>query len=262
MLIGTTCLVLLGYLSLCGAMWYWQTRFMLFPRVGLVRTPRDVGLTFEEWQVPSGNSQVVAWQIAPAAGANQWILHCHGNGGNIDGRLELARELCQRGLGVVLFDYRGYGRSTGVISRESELVQDAQAVYDRLAQLRQPIYIYGESLGGGVASWLAEKNACQGLVLQSTFTSFLERAGENYPFLPLSLLSRFQLDTRARLARLNCPVLVIHGNRDEVIGFHHGQALFAAAREPKTWVAVEGGRHDLPEDVLARAVASWVADVR
>lgn len=258
MLIGTTLLGLLGYLSLCCAMWHWQTRFMLFPRLGSERSPKDVGLVFEEWQLPSGNSQLIAWKIVPAAGASQWVLHCHGNGGNIDGRLELAKELCQRGIGVVLFDYRGYGRSTGLIHRESELFEDAQAVYDRLAQLQQPIWIYGESLGGGVASYLAEKNACKGLVLQSTFTSFLERAGENYPFLPLSLLSRFQLNTRARLSRLTCPVLVIHGNRDEVIGFHHGQALFAAAKEPKTWVEVDGGFHDLPEDVLAKAVVSWI----
>ena len=261
MLVGTTLLGLLGYLSLCGAMWYWQTSFMLFPRVGLTRTPKDLNLTFEEWPVPSGDSELVAWKIAPPA-ASQWILHCHGNGGNIDGRLELAQEFCRRGIGVVLFDYRGYGRSSGSIRQESELFQDAQAVYDRLAQLHQPIWIYGESLGGGVASYLAEKNECRGLVLQSTFTSFTERAGENYPFLPISLISRFRLNTRARLAQLKCPVLVIHGNRDEVIGFHHGQALYAAAKEPKAWVPVENGHHDLPEEVLAQAVSHWMAGVR
>lgn len=258
MLIGSACLLLLGYLSLCGAMWYLQTSFMLFPRIGQTRTPKELGLTFEEWQIPSGTSQIIAWKIAPAAGARQWVLHCHGNGGNIDGRLELAKDLCQRGIGVVLFDYRGYGRSSGAISREGELFEDAQAVYDRLAQLHQPIWIYGESLGGGVASYLAEKNPCQGLILQSTFTSFTERASENYPFLPISWLSRFQLNTRARLARLNCPVLVIHGNQDEVIGFRHGQALFAAAKEPKAWVEVDGGFHDLPTDVLASSVANWL----
>lgn len=258
MLIGLSCLGLLGYLSLCAVVWHWQTRLLLFPRLGLNRSPKELGLTFEEWQVPSGSSQIVAWKIAPASGAKQWVLHCHGNGGNIDGRLELAKEFCQRGIGVVLFDYRGYGRSSGAITREGELFEDAQAIYDRLAQQHQPIWIYGESLGGGVASYLAEKNPCRGLVLQSTFTSFIERAGENYGFLPLSLLSRFQMNTRARLANLKCPVLVIHGNRDEVIGFRHGQALFAAAREPKTWVEVDGGFHDLPEDVLADAVADWM----
>ncbi len=257
-LLGTALLGALGYLSLCGAMYYWQTSFMLFPRVGLQRTPKDLGLTFEEWQIPSGSNQLVAWKIEPAQGAGQWVLHCHGNGGNIDGRLELAHELCRRGIGVVLFDYRGYGRSTGAISSESELFEDGQAVYERLAQLHQPIWIYGESLGGGVASCLAEKNECRGLVLQSTFTSFLERASENYPFLPLSRLSRFELNTRARLARLQCPVLVIHGNRDEVIGLAHGQALFAAAQEPKKWVEVEGGFHALPEDILGREVSSWM----
>lgn len=262
MLIGTTLLGVVGYVSLCGAMWYWQTSFMLFPRVGLERSPKDLGLTFEEWQIASGSGQVVAWKITPATGAQQWLLHCHGNGGNIAGRLEMARELCRHGIGVVLFDYRGYGRSTGTITRESELFEDAQVVYDRLSQTHQPIWIYGESLGGGVASYLAEKNPCRGLVLQSTFTSFTERAHENYPFLPISRISRFEMNTRGRLGHLKVPVLVIHGTRDEVIGLRHGQALFAAACEPKTWVEVPGGFHDLPEDVLAEAVSTWMAGVR
>ncbi|MBS2035877.1 alpha/beta fold hydrolase [bacterium] len=260
MLVGTTFLCLLSYLSICLLVSRYQTSLTLFPRVGLSRTPKDVGLAFEEWRLPSGSGTVVAWKVTPPKGTRGWLLHCHGNGGNIDGRLELAVELARRGIGVVLFDYRGYGESQGVISCQQDLYQDAQAVYDRLAQSKQPIWIYGESLGGGVASYLAEKNSCQGLVLQSTFTSFNQRAAESYPFLPIGWLSRFQMDTRSRLAGLKCPVLVIHGRQDEVIGFHHGQQLFAAAHEPKRWAEVDGG-HNLPEDFLARVVAEWMAGV-
>ena len=257
MLVGVTCLGFLSYLGLCGAMRYWQASLTLFPTVGLSTTPKYLGLDFEEWRLPSGSGMVVAWRITPAGGARHWLLHCHGNGGNMVGRLGLARELSQRGIGVVLFDYRGYGASSGQINSQSDLYQDGQTVYDRLTQEKHPILIYGESLGGGVASYLAEKNACAGLVLQSTFTSFNQRASESYPFLPVNWLSRFQMDSRARLAGLKCPVLVIHGRQDEVIGFHHGQQLFAAAREPKTWLELDGGHNDLPEDVLAKAVAEW-----
>lgn len=257
MLVGVTCLGFLSYLGLCGAMSYCQASLTLFPTVGLAHTPKDLGLNFEEWRLPSGPGTVVAWKITPAGGAHHWLLHCHGNGGNIVGRLGLAHELSGRGFGVVLFDYRGFGASSGQINSQSDLYQDAQAVYDRLAQEKQPIWLYGESLGGGVASYLAEKNGCAGLVLQSTFTSFNQRASESYPFLPVNWLSRFQMDSRARLAGLKCPVLVIHGRQDEVIGFHHGQQLFAAAREPKTWLELDGGHNDLPEDVLAKAVAEW-----
>lgn len=265
MLVGTTCLCLLSYTSVCALVSHYQTSLTLFPRVGLVRSPKDVGLAFEEWRLPSGTGTgtgtVVAWKIAPPGKARCWLLHCHGNGGNIDGRLELAVELARRGVGVVLFDYRGYGNSQGRIVSQQDLYQDAQVVYDRLAQSKEPVWLYGESLGGGVASYLAEQNPCQGLVLQSTFTSFNQRASESYPFLPIGMLSRFQMDTRSRLAGLKCPVLVIHGRQDEVIGFHHGQQLFAAAHEPKKWVEVDGG-HNLPEDVLAQAVGDWLAGVR
>lgn len=261
MLVATTCLCLAIYTSVCVLVSQYQTSLTLFPRVGLVRSPKDVGLAFEEWRLPSGPGSVVAWKIAPPGQARFWLLHCHGNGGNVDGRLELAVELARRGIGVVLFDYRGYGNSQGQITSQRDLYQDAQAVYDRLAQSKLPVWLYGESLGGGVASYLAQNNPCQGLVLQSTFTSFNQRASESYPFLPIGLLSRFQMDTRSRLAALKCPILVIHGRQDEVIGFHHGQELFAAAHEPKKWVEVDGG-HNLPEDVLAQAVADWQAGVK
>ena len=139
MLVGTTCLCLMSYLSICALVSYCQTSLMLFPTVGLRRSPKDLGLKFEEWRLPSGSGTVVAWKISPAGGARHWLLHCHGNGGNIDGRLELARELGANGLGVVLFDYRGFGASAGVTNSQRDLFSDAQVVYDRLAEARLPI---------------------------------------------------------------------------------------------------------------------------
>jgi len=259
MLIAGGLCAALGYSGLCLAVSHWQTRLALFPVVGLDRTPTDVGLNFEEWILPSGSGQVVAWKISPRHGqVKHWLLHCHGNGGNIAGRLELAQALTEQGIGVVLFDYRGYGRSQGQIQAEADLFQDGQAVYNRMAELKQPVWIYGESLGGGVASYLAETNACAGLALQSTFTRFTDRAGEAYPFLPVRWLSRFQLNTQDRLARLHCPVLVMHGSKDEVIGFHHGQRLFAAAHQPKTWVELDRGHNDPSLELIATSVRKWM----
>lgn len=148
----------LGYASLCGLVWWKQTSLMFFPSRELLATPKDAGLQYEQWwlEVEPG-VRLSAWKMAGKQG-QPWVLVCHGNGGNISHRLELAHRLHELGLGVVLFDYRGYGQSSGQLHRESDLLADAQAVYDRLVgDSGQPPILYGESLGGGVAALLAEK---------------------------------------------------------------------------------------------------------
>ena len=254
--------LLVGYAALCGLVSWKQTSLMLFPDSNLRGTPRDLGLEYSDWSVPSTDGAVLhGWQIPPPGGGQQgWLLHCHGNGGNISDRLLVAQQFHAIGLGVVLFDYRGFGHSQGQIGEEKQLLADGQAVYDRLAALKQPVLLYGESLGGGVASYLAQQNPCAGLVLQSTFTRLTDRASEAYPFLPVRWLSRFQLPTIDRLESIHCPILVMHGRDDEVIGFHHGQQLFARAKSPKAWVELRGGHNSVDTAQLAAALDHWLKE--
>lgn len=249
-----------GYAALCGLVAWKQTSLMFFPTLGVQATPGDVGLDYTELTIPSSDGAVLhGWRIpAPPGRFRGWLLHCHGNGGNISGRLDIARRFHKLGLGVVLFDYRGFGKSQGQLYREEQLLADGQACYNQLAELHQPIFLYGESLGGGVASYLAQHNPCAGLILQSTFTRLSDRASEAYPFLPVRWLSRFQLPTIDRLASLQCPVLVMHGPADEVIGFHHGQQLYAQARQPKSWVELGGGHNDPDLDQLSAGLEHWI----
>lgn len=251
-----------SYALLCGLVAYKQTSLMFFPSARLEATPKELGLAYQDWNLESSDGALIhAWQIPPPEGqSGGWILHCHGNGGNISHRLDVAREFHRLGLGVVLFDYRGYGQSQGQLQNEKQLLADGQAVYDRLAALGQPIVLYGESLGGGIASYLAEKNPCAGLVLQSTFTRLTDRACEAYPFLPVRQLCRFQLNTLDRLPKIHQPVLVMHGRLDEVIGFHHGQALFARANQPKHWEELSGGHNSIDPGQLAQALDRWLKE--
>ena len=254
--------LLSGYAALCGLVSWKQTSLLLFPSSELRGKPSDVGMAYSDWRVSSSDGATIhAWQIPPPAGRQRpWVLHCHGNGGNISDRLPLAHHLHRLGLGVVLFDYRGFGHSQGEIGEEKQLLADGQAIYDKLAAMGQPIILYGESLGGGVASYLAEKNPCAGLVLQSTFTRLTDRASEAYPFLPVRWLSRFQLATIDRLDALRCPILVMHGPADEVIGFHHGQQLYAQARQPKDWVELRGGHNSTDLTQVSESVDHWIQE--
>jgi fermentation-respiration switch protein FrsA (DUF1100 family) len=184
------------------------------------------------------------------------VLFFHGNGGNISHRLVAARALADAGANVLLFDYRGYGRSTGRPA-EAGTYRDARAA---LLALRAqpgldaaPVVYLGESLGGAVATELAVAEPPAALVLQSTFTSVREMARLHYPFIPSALVPA-AYPTLDRIARVRCPVLILHGDRDDIVPLAHGQALFARAAGSKRLDVVRGAGHN---DLLTVAGAAY-----
>jgi uncharacterized protein len=195
------------------------------------------GVELNGWFYPAnGNSPRAGWAL----------LYCHGNAGNISSRLGIYAAILETGVSLLSFDYRGYGRSRGKPSEEGTY-RDTLAAFQWLRNNGFPgenIIAFGESLGGGIASELAVRAPLGGLVLQSTFTSVPELGIELYPWLPVRLLSTIQYDTIRRLPQLKIPVLIMHSPTDDLIPFHHGQRLFAAANEPKLFCELEGGHND------------------
>jgi len=186
-----------------------------------------------------------AYTNSPHAGLV--VLHCHGNAGNIGGRLDVCRMLLATGVNVLVFDYRGFGRSQGWPSEEGTYL-DAQAAYQWLRRRGFPanrIIPYGVSLGGGVASELALREPVGGLVLQSTFTSVTDLGAEYFPWLPVRWLGTIRYDTRSKLPLLHVPVLIMHSRTDETVPFPHSKRNFAAANEPKLFCELEGGHNEM-----------------
>jgi fermentation-respiration switch protein FrsA (DUF1100 family) len=174
------------------------------------------------------------------------VLNCHGNGGNISHRLGLYRALLELGANVFSIDYRGYGASQGKPGEEGTY-RDAQAAYYWLRKkgfAGKSVVVYGESLGGGIATELCLREETGGLVLQSTFTSVPDVGVEWYPWLPVRRLSTIKYETRSKLPRLKIPVLVMHSPDDGLIGFKHSQQNFSAANEPKFFRELRGGHND------------------
>ncbi len=174
------------------------------------------------------------------------ILQCHGNAGNISGRLMHFQALLATGASLFAFDYRGYGRSGGQPGEEGTY-HDARAAHDWLVAKgfkAENVIVLGESLGGGISSQLAMEKTIKALILERTFTSVPDIAAEFFPFLPVRLLGSIQYDTINRLDRIDAPILVLHGRDDEIVKYHHGEKLFAAAREPKLFRELEGGHND------------------
>lgn len=236
-----------GYLGLCLAAYLFQTRLIYFPGPPPGRTPADAGLEFRELELATSDGvRLHAW-LLEARAPRGVVLVCHGNAGSIEQRIEHGSAFVSMGWSVLLFDYRGYGRSTGSPSEEGTY-RDAEAAYDWLVgaggQSGARIVVYGESLGAGVAIELARRRPVDGVVAESAFTSLADLGAEVYPILPVRWLVRHRYRNLEKVAALRVPLLVIHSPQDEIVPVAHGTRLFEAAREPRSLLLTEGGHND------------------
>ena len=233
--------ILILFLSL------FQGKMIFIPYQKIVGTPSDLGLNFEDINFTSKDgTSLNAWFI-PAENAEYTVLFCHGNGGNISHRLDTISLFNKLALNFFIFDYRSYGKSTGVIS-EKGLYKDVAAAWHYLTETRkiapEKIIIIGRSVGGAIAAHAAAEFSPGGLVLESAFTSLAEIAQKRLPFVPVNWLLRYKLSTSDSLAKVKCPVLIIASPDDNIIPFKHGEKLFAKAPEPKTFVQLTGDHND------------------
>lgn len=181
-------------------------------------------------------------RASPDHDSGYWILHLHGNADSAfsipqQRHIEVLRKL---GFSVLALDYRGFGLSPGTAS-ETHLYEDATAAFDYLLKSGAPperIVIWGHSLGGGPAVFLAARTHAAALVLFGAFTSIPNIAQDTYPYLPVKYLASMSMDSLGRLRDVHMPVLIAHSVEDIVVPFHHGQELFAAANAPKRFLTL------------------------
>jgi fermentation-respiration switch protein FrsA (DUF1100 family) len=152
--------------------------------------------------------------------------------------------------------YRGFAGSGGSPS-EAALFSDALEIFDWLQARTQDIVIHGESLGTGVAAYLAAERPARALILEAPYTAALDIAGATYPWLPVSWLMRDPFVTREHIQRVDEPVLIVHGTADRVIPVEHGKRLYETAGDPKQLAIVEGAGHS---DLWDRGLWSTVLD--
>ncbi len=217
--------------------------FIYFPSREIAADPGSVGLAFREVAFTAADGVKLHGWLVPGRTPTT-LLYSHGNGGNMSGRVTIARMLVdQLGVGVFMYDYRGYGRSEGAPS-EAGLVADALGA--RAALLREgvapaDIVYYGRSLGAAVSVDLALAHPPRGMVLESPFASVRAMAGTVLP--GIGALFRTRWDSLEKMPRLRAPLLLLHSDADETIPYAQGRALFAAAPEPKTFFTIRSARH-------------------
>ena len=231
------------------------------------QTPAAWGLVFEDLAIETTDGERLhGWWVGAGSPPIGHLLLCHGNAGNVGDRVLHARLLSEAGFDVLLFDYRGYGRSSGKPSEEGTY-RDARAA--RAALLRRPgvegarVFYLGESLGGAVALALSLECPPRGLVLQSTFTSVREMARLHYPLVPGALIPDVY-PSLGRIRELDAPLLVLHGEYDTIVPPAHGRAIFEAARHPKRMHIFPGAGHNdlvpLAGAAYAQVIRSWAQE--
>ena len=216
----------------------------------------------QAWEVPAGGEDVWfeaadgtrlhGWFV-PAQGrrgADATVIFFHGNGGNLGGLGWLGEVWSRRGFDVLLFDYRGYGRSAGAARDERGIYMDADAAYDYAVKVRgadpRRLVLYGQSLGTTAATDVAARRPCGAVILESGLSSAEEMGALVLPGLPSFVyrLARNRFASARKLPGVRCPVLVAHGERDEVIPVAQGRNLYAAAPEPKELVILPAAGHN------------------
>lgn len=224
-----------------------QTRLIYFPSRDMTAGPADIGLDYEDVFFKSADGLILHGWFVPAQKVRGTLLFCHGNAGNISGRLESLAIFNELGLNVFLFDYRNYGRSEGRVSEKGTYL-DAAAAWKYLLNDRkipaEDIIVFGRSLGAAIACHTARGNTPGTLIMESAFTSIKDIGAELYPYLPVKLLARFEYNTKEYIRGVKCPILIIHSRDDEMMPFRHSRQLFEIAEEYGEFLEISGSHND------------------
>ena len=225
-----------------------EEKFIFFPAAEIDHTPRDIGLAYDDVFFTAVDGVRLNGWLVPYTGATTTLLWFHGNAGNISHRLENMKRLHDNvRANLFIIDYRGYGRSEGAVSEEGTY-RDAQAAlrYLRAREDIDPkgIVLFGQSLGAAVAAELAGREDCLALILEAPLASIREMARAAFPFLPIGPLLRTRYEVVEKIKRVKTPLLVLHGDQDEVVPFEQGKKVFAAAPGRKEFYAIRGAHHN------------------
>jgi fermentation-respiration switch protein FrsA (DUF1100 family) len=238
------------YALLTVMLYFLQERMVFLARIPgrtLEATPHDAGFDYDDVTVTTDDGVSLHGWYVPAADPRGTVLFLHGNAGNISHRLDSIAIFRELALDTFIIDYRGYGQSEGKTSEEGTY-RDAEAAWQYLVGERGAnpgkIIIFGRSIGGAVAAWLASRHQAAALVVESSFTSAVDVASRIYPFMPVRLITRLKYPVSNYVANARSPVLVVHSRDDEILPYAMGQSLYEAAPPPKAFLELRGGHND------------------
>jgi fermentation-respiration switch protein FrsA (DUF1100 family) len=255
------------YAGLAIFLFFTQSRLIYFPTSEIVAAPDQIGLSYKSVSFKAPDGVKLSGWLVPSDSPRGVVIFCHGNAGNISHRLESIEIFNRLRLSTFIFDYRGYGTSKGTPSEEGSYL-DVKGAWNYLIEHEglapSDIILFGRSLGGAVAAWLARQHTPKALIIESTFTSAPDLAGELYFYLPVKLLCRYKYNALAAIREIKCPVLIVHSQEDEIVPFRHGRMLFEAANNPRAFLKISGSHNEgfiISSDVYINGLKAFLDQV-
>jgi len=235
------------YLALMALLWWGQERLLFLPQRLSPEFRFDLGADVHERtiEVPGARLSALHLQLPAPRGV---VFFLHGNAGNLRSWFVDLEFWRRANFDLFMIDYRGYGKSAGRIESEAQLHADVRAAWESIspAYAGRKRVLFGRSLGSGLVATLAVSVRPDLTVLVSPYSSMLALAAEYYPWVPGALL-RYPLDTGAAVGRMQTPLLLLHGERDTLIGPWHSDALAALNPRARLHRVPGAGHNDLQE---------------
>lgn len=233
-----------SYVLACSALYFSQDSLVFRPEPLAADFRFEFPQTFSEINLPVDGATLNALHFS-TSNPKGVVLFFHGNAGSLRRWGEVAESFTTRGYDLFIFDYRGYGKSTGKIASEKQLLDDAAQVFRYVSQryAAQSIVLYGRSLGTGLAAQIALRHPAKMLILETPYVSLKDLTAQFYPLVP-GFLIKYPLRTDLALPQIGIPVYLFHGTADEVIPYESSQRILSLIRSPKELVTIPGGAHD------------------
>lgn len=248
MLLKLILVVIIGCVLGCSYFYVRQEAMIFYPEV----LPSDFKYTFpcrfDELILDADGAKINAlhFRVDHPKGV---ILYFHGNAGSLRDWGDIAMDFTRRGYDVLIPDYRGYGKSSGKISNENMLCQDAVVAFKYLQghYLENQVIIYGRSIGSGIAVYLAKSSRPYMLILESPFFSLRDLSRYHYPFMPvvfIDLILKYPMRSDLWISEVTCPVYLFHGTRDDIVPYDSSERLLKLIKTRGKLIAIEGGGHN------------------
>lgn len=236
------------YGILSGALYYFQENLLFHPTPLAQEYAFNFNANFDEVTLKAEDGASLNALYFKVENPKGTLLYFHGNAGDLSRWGEIAQYFVQKDYNVVIMDYRNYGKSTGVFNEEA-LYKDADLWYafakKAAANTNTPLHIYGRSLGTTFATYVASKNECTQLILETPFYSVEHEAKKRFPILPIKQLLKYRFPSHEFINSVQAPITIVHGTDDEVVAYEHGKKLYDRIEASnKRFVTVPEGNHN------------------
>lgn len=238
-------ILLVIYLAICGLLFIFQERLIFFPQKLDKSYQFQFDQEFEELYIKSNDGINLNGLLFKANTSKGLIFYLHGNAGSIKTWGQVAKTYTDLNYDIFILDYRGYGKSEGKIKGQEQIFQDLQTVYDKLKEKysEDKIIVLGYSIGTGLASKIASRNQPKLLILQAPYFSLADIMNHTYPIIP-TLILKYKFETNEYIANCEMPIVIFHGNQDEVIYYGSSIKLKELYPQQITLITLNGQKHN------------------